>query len=406
MNNVELDQLYQQGVAAIRAGDKAKALELLGKVVEQDQLHEQAWLWLSAAVETSEERVLCLKNVLTINPQNETAIKGLEKLDALPPASSDDRRPDWLRGMSGQSSEAPPSEPPTDPVTATDAPQESWRKKLYEDATYTVDALIVKDKDVAPPRTFSDLVGAWLSAFIFKIPGDYQDEVDYGALGHIAINVGVSVLLQALAIVLFFGILAATNRNPSYLFDAVARSNREMSQAAARVSLANLAPESLRPALGILFSSASGVRIPVLSAALLASFGTLLVAVLVWNILSTFVFLMFQSLVVSRVSEWLGGKGNVFATTLGLSLALVTSALINLPLAMIAAVVPFQVLFTLLAISAVYQFAQTGLAISAAHRLNILASLGAVVISDVVTNVGLSCAVFLLAYLIAAGGAR
>jgi len=148
------------------------------------------------------------------------------------------------------------------------------------------------------------------------------------------------------------------------------------------------------------------VRIPLVTSAVLASFGALLVALLIWSILSTFVFLMAQSLVVSRVSESMGGKGNVFATTIGLSLALVASSLLNLPLAMVAAVAPFQILFLLLAVSGIYQFLQSGLAISAAHRLNILVSLGAVIISDVVTNLGLSCFGVLLAYLISASGIR
>jgi hypothetical protein len=44
--------------------------------LEIDQYNEQAWLWLSAVVETPEEQRTCLDNVLTINPNSERAKTG------------------------------------------------------------------------------------------------------------------------------------------------------------------------------------------------------------------------------------------------------------------------------------------------------------------------------------------
>src|SRR5690242_9346094 len=78
----DLDQLYREGVAAIRAGDKTTARDKLTTVVRANPTHEQAWLWLSAVVNTDEERITCLQNVLTINPNNEAARRGLKKLGA------------------------------------------------------------------------------------------------------------------------------------------------------------------------------------------------------------------------------------------------------------------------------------------------------------------------------------
>ena len=63
MQPAEIDRLYQEGVAALRAGDKAAGREKLMRVVEADQLHENAWLWHSGAVETDDERIICLENV-------------------------------------------------------------------------------------------------------------------------------------------------------------------------------------------------------------------------------------------------------------------------------------------------------------------------------------------------------
>ena len=78
----DIERLYQEGVAAIRAGDKATGRDKLLRVVELNEMHEQAWLWLSAAVDTREDRIVALENVLTINPDNEPARRGLEKLGA------------------------------------------------------------------------------------------------------------------------------------------------------------------------------------------------------------------------------------------------------------------------------------------------------------------------------------
>jgi hypothetical protein len=69
--------LVQQGIAAIKAGNKAQARDLLTKAVDLDEQNEQAWLWLSACVETVEEQQICLENVMSLNPNNEKAKKGL-----------------------------------------------------------------------------------------------------------------------------------------------------------------------------------------------------------------------------------------------------------------------------------------------------------------------------------------
>ena len=66
-------------------------------VVDKNESHETAWLWLSAMVDTLEEQQICLENVLAINPANEQARKGLDSLNqksaaqpkpAAPPAST------------------------------------------------------------------------------------------------------------------------------------------------------------------------------------------------------------------------------------------------------------------------------------------------------------------------------
>lgn len=78
----ETQEWFNAGVAALRAGNKAEAETLLLRVVTADEKHEQAWLWLSGAVQTAEDRRVCLENVLALNPDNAAARHGLEKVVA------------------------------------------------------------------------------------------------------------------------------------------------------------------------------------------------------------------------------------------------------------------------------------------------------------------------------------
>src|SRR5258706_4204080 len=93
MENV--DALVQEGMAAIKAGQRDDAKRALMKAVELDEHSEQGWLWLSACVDTPDEQQICLENVLAINPSNQKARKGLDvilqnagKAPSVPPAPS------------------------------------------------------------------------------------------------------------------------------------------------------------------------------------------------------------------------------------------------------------------------------------------------------------------------------
>jgi len=65
-----MNNFLQQGIAAAKAGDKAKAFQLLSRAAQDSSTAEQAWLWLSGVVSTDGERLFCLGNVLRINPNN------------------------------------------------------------------------------------------------------------------------------------------------------------------------------------------------------------------------------------------------------------------------------------------------------------------------------------------------
>ncbi|MBP7686582.1 MAG: tetratricopeptide repeat protein [Thermoflexales bacterium] len=78
MSTDETATLLQAGIAAAKAGERGKARELLQRVVAADESNLQAWLWLSDVVNTLEDQEVCLENVLTLDPDNATARKGLD----------------------------------------------------------------------------------------------------------------------------------------------------------------------------------------------------------------------------------------------------------------------------------------------------------------------------------------
>jgi tetratricopeptide (TPR) repeat protein len=79
------DTMFQEAVEALREGDKAKAKDLLTRLLKTDQNNPQYWIWLSATVDSTKERIYCLKTALQLDPENATAKRGLVLLGALPP---------------------------------------------------------------------------------------------------------------------------------------------------------------------------------------------------------------------------------------------------------------------------------------------------------------------------------
>ena len=85
-----MNEQFEAGVQALRGGDRQTAADLLREVVAAEPTHEKAWLWLSGAVETAEERRHCLEQALALNPANETARRSLAKLPPKPVAKGDE----------------------------------------------------------------------------------------------------------------------------------------------------------------------------------------------------------------------------------------------------------------------------------------------------------------------------
>lgn len=79
-DEIQVSEWLREGVAAAQAGRRAEARALLMRVIEANERSEQAWLWLSGVVDTDEERLICLENVLTLNPDNVRARAGMKWL--------------------------------------------------------------------------------------------------------------------------------------------------------------------------------------------------------------------------------------------------------------------------------------------------------------------------------------
>lgn len=76
-----LAKLLYEGALAIAQGDKERGRDLLLQVVEADESIEDAWLWLSGAVDDPGDQRTALENVLALNPNNPYALHGIEVLD-------------------------------------------------------------------------------------------------------------------------------------------------------------------------------------------------------------------------------------------------------------------------------------------------------------------------------------
>ncbi|MBI5945654.1 MAG: tetratricopeptide repeat protein [Chloroflexi bacterium] len=83
-----IETMFQDAVNALRSGDKPRAKELLTLLLKADQNNSTYWVWLSAAVDNTKERIYCLQTALKLDPGNGTAKRGLVLLGALPPDES------------------------------------------------------------------------------------------------------------------------------------------------------------------------------------------------------------------------------------------------------------------------------------------------------------------------------
>lgn len=73
MERETLQRTLQDGILAIKSGDRVRGRELLLQVVEHDDQLEPAWLWLSTVMDDPADQLTALENALTLNPNNSHA---------------------------------------------------------------------------------------------------------------------------------------------------------------------------------------------------------------------------------------------------------------------------------------------------------------------------------------------
>ena len=140
MNDTSINDLLERGKAALKAGRKTEARALFEEVLAKDEHNEQAWLWLSGAVDTDADRRICLENVLEINPHNGRARKALDLLrqregqgSASPFVSVRSLKSQLDPALFSAETEAPetPSEPEP-PLEAREAQEEEKKEEVEE----------------------------------------------------------------------------------------------------------------------------------------------------------------------------------------------------------------------------------------------------------------------------------
>lgn len=110
----------EQGIVALRAGDRARARALLVAAVRAEPRDPRAWVWLAGALDEPARRRECLERALALDPQNAAARAGLASRES--GVGSQESLP--LPPTPAPRPPAPNLRPPTsDPRPPTSAPR-------------------------------------------------------------------------------------------------------------------------------------------------------------------------------------------------------------------------------------------------------------------------------------------
>lgn len=74
------EELYEQARTAVRSGRRQEGRDLLRQLVAREPDHARAWLALSQLVDSVEEQIIALENVLRVNPHHDPALVRLTQL--------------------------------------------------------------------------------------------------------------------------------------------------------------------------------------------------------------------------------------------------------------------------------------------------------------------------------------
>lgn len=82
------ETMFREVMGAIDQGQRARARDLLTRLLKTDQKNIEYWLWMSSVVDTPQERIYCLESILRLEPNNPIARRGLILAGALSPGDN------------------------------------------------------------------------------------------------------------------------------------------------------------------------------------------------------------------------------------------------------------------------------------------------------------------------------
>jgi hypothetical protein len=85
-----IDRLLD-AIELVKADRHAEARHLLRDLIREDNNFEDAWLWMSVAVDSLDQSSICLDNVLRVNPKNVEAAGALYRI-RIPEMEMEQRR--------------------------------------------------------------------------------------------------------------------------------------------------------------------------------------------------------------------------------------------------------------------------------------------------------------------------
>lgn len=83
MANAEADSRIDRlmdAVELVKSDHRREAINILRELIREDNDFEDAWLWMSVAVESLDQSSICLDNVLRVNPSNFNAASALHRI--------------------------------------------------------------------------------------------------------------------------------------------------------------------------------------------------------------------------------------------------------------------------------------------------------------------------------------
>ena len=80
--------MFEEAQEAASEGQRARAKDLLTRLLQTEKNNPDLWLLMSSVVDTSKERIYCLESALKLDPENSTARQGLVLLGVAPPDES------------------------------------------------------------------------------------------------------------------------------------------------------------------------------------------------------------------------------------------------------------------------------------------------------------------------------